>query len=213
MSDNETDGFLDDGVREGANGARFDEVGDSVKGEIIDKFVIDYVPFGKKEPEIDERTGQVVKQLVVVLQTEYRNWEDFPKNKIPKDADGVALPGDKDTGRRAIYARKGTNIYSALAKAVAAALPAGEKPGAHPKVGGQIGMQFFEDEDTGKGNNLKKFRGKYVVPAAKAESDDFFEDEAPAKTQAQKDTDADAAKVSDKPAAAKNSVAAEEPPF
>jgi hypothetical protein len=209
---NETDGFLDDGAREGANGARFDEVGDSVKGEIVDKFVIDYVPFGKKEPEIDERTGEPVKQLVVVLQTEYRNWEDFPKNKIPKDADGVALPGDKDTGRRAIYARKGTNIYSALAKAVAAALPAGEKPGKHPLVGGQIGMQFFEDEDTGKGNNLKKFRGKYVPPAAKAESDDFFE--APAsKTQAQKDTDADAAKVSDEAPAAKKSVADEEPPF
>lgn len=203
----DTDGFLDDGVREGANGARFDNVGDSVVGEVVDKFITDYVPFGKKDPEIDERTGQPVKQLVVVLQTEYRNWEDFPKNKIPKDQDGVALDGSKDTGRRALYLRKGTNIYSALAKAVAAALPAGEKPGAHPKVGGRIGMQFFEDEDTGKGNPLKKFRGKYTLPTS-TEGDAFFDE--PAKTDSKEN---DARKQDETTEAPKTSVADEEPPF
>lgn len=212
MSDETTtDGFLDDGVREGAAGARFDSVGDSVLGEVVDKYMVDYVPFGKKDPEIDERTGKPVQQLVVVLQTETRNYEDHPKAKIPKDQDGNPRPAEQDNGRRAIYLRKGTNIYSALAKAVAGALPSGEKPGQHPKVGGKIGMQFFEDEDTGKGNNLKKFRGKYVPPAANSEADDFFDAPA-AKTQAQKDTDADAAKVSDD-APAKKSVADEEPPF
>jgi hypothetical protein len=210
VSDETTDGFLDDGVREGAAGARFDEVGDSVLGEVVDKYIVDYVPFGKKDPEIDDRTGQPVKQLVVVLQTETRNYEDHPKAKIPKDQDGNPRSPESDNGRRAIYARKGTNIYSALAKAVAAALPAGEKPGAHPKIGAKIGMQFFEDEDTGKGNNLKKFRGKYVPPAAKAAEDGFFDDAPAAKSQAQKDTDSDAAKVSDEP---KKSVADEEPPF
>lgn len=207
MSDETTDGFLDDGVREGAAGARFDEVGDSVLGEVVDKYIVDYVPFGKKDPEIDERTGKPVKQLVVVLQTETRNWEDHPKAKIPKDQDGNPRSADQDNGRRALYARKGTNIYSALAKAVAAALPAGEKPGAHPKVGAKIGMQFFEDEDTGKGNNLKKFRGKYVAPAAASESDSFFDDGAKAETPASDE------KVQDKPATAKKTVADEEPPF
>lgn len=203
MSDETTDGFLDDGVREGAAGARFDEVGDSVLGEIVDKYIVDYVPFGKKDPEIDERTGQPVKQLVVVLQTETRNWEDHPKAKIPKDQDGNPRSAESDNGRRAIYARKGTNIYSALAKAVAAGLEPGQKPGKHPLVGGKIGMQFFEDEDTGKGNNLKKFRGKYVPPAA-AEATDAFFDEAPAKSEKQD-------KVQDAPA--KKTVADEEPPF
>lgn len=204
----ETDGFLDDGVREGANGARFDEVGDSVKGEVVDKFIIDYVPFGKKDPEIDERTGKPVQQLVVVLQTENRNWEDFPKNKIPKDGDGVALPPEKDTGRRALYLRKGTNIYAALAKAVAAALPAGEKPGAHPMIGGQVGMQFFEDEDTGKGNNLKKFRGGYKLPAPKEAGDSFFDEDAKSETPAKESEVKDEVKSD-----AKKSVADEEPPF
>jgi hypothetical protein len=171
-----------------------------VKGEVVDKYVVDYVPFGKKDPEIDERTGKPVQQLVVVLQTEIRNYEDHPKGKIPKDQDGNPRSPESDNGRRAIYLRKGTNIYSALAKAVAATLPAGEKPGAHPKVGGTIGMQFFEDEDTGKGNPLKKFRGKYVPPAASAEGDSFFDD-APAKSES---------KVQDEP---KKSVADEEPPF
>ena len=211
MSDETTDGFLDDGVREGAAGARFDEVGDSVLGEIVDKYMVDYVPFGKKDPEIDERTGQPVKQLVVVLQTETRNYEDHPKAKIPKDQDGNPREASTDNGRRAIYARKGTNIYSALAKAVAAGLPAGEKPGKHPLVGGKIGMQFFEDEDTGKGNNLKKFRGKYVAPAAAAESDDFFD--APAKTDDVTNDVRKQDKVQDAPAEAKKSVADEEPPF
>jgi hypothetical protein len=201
-----TDGFLDDGVREGAAGARFDEVGDSVLGEVVDKYVVDYVPFGKKDPEIDERTGKPVQQLVIVLQTETRNWEDHPKAKIPKDQDGNPRPAEQDNGRRALYLRKGTNIYSALAKAVAAALPAGEKPGKHPLVGGKIGMQFFEDEDTGKGNPLKKFRGKYVAPAAKAESDSFF-DEGAASSEPKQD------KVADEVKASKASVADEEPPF
>lgn len=206
MSDETTDGFLDDGVREGAAGARFDEVGDSVLGEVVDKYIVDYVPFGKKDPEIDERTGKPVKQLVVVLQTETRNWEDHPKAKIPKDSDGNPRSADQDNGRRAIYARKGTNIYSALAKAVAAALPAGEKPGAHPMIGGKIGMQFFEDEDTGKGNNLKKFRGKYVAPAAKAADDGFFDEGV--KSESKSDE-----KVQDQVSDTKKSVADEEPPF
>lgn len=209
MSDETTDGFLDDGVREGAASARFDEVGDSVLGEIVDKYIVDYVPFGKKDPEIDERTGQPVKQLVVVLQTETRNYEDHPKAKIPKDQDGNPRSAESDNGRRAIYARKGTNIYSALAKAVAAGLEPGQKPGKHPLVGGKIGMQFFDDEDTGKGNNLKKFRGKYVPPAEAAPTDSFF-DEAPAKSEKVQDT---VAKVDEAKAEAKKSVADEEPPF
>lgn len=212
MSDNETDGFFDDGVREGSPSAKFSEVGDSVKGEIVDKYSMDYIPFGKKEVLVDERTGQPVKQLVIVLQTELRDWEGV--SKVPTDADGNKLPADKDTGRRAIYARKGTNIYSALAKSIAAALPAGEKPGKHPLIGGTFGVQFYDSEDTGKGNDLKKFRAKYVAPVKTAGGDSFFDEgvpgEAPAKSKAQKDTEADATKVSDEP---KKSVADEEPPF
>ena len=203
MSDyeNETDGFLDDGAREGAVGVRFAEVGDSVVGEVIDKFVRDYIPFGKKEPEIDERTGKPVKQLVLILQTELRNWEGA---KHPVDADGNKVDPAKDTGRRALYLPKGKNIYAAAAKAVAAALPAGEKPGAHPMIGSRVGMQFFESEDTGKGNELKKFRGKYTLPAAKKADDGFFDDAPAGESKATSETPA---------ASSKASVADEEPPF
>lgn len=206
VSNTETDDFFNDGVREGSPSAKFKEVGDSVKGEVVDKYMIDYVPFGKKDPEIDERTGQVVKQLAIVLQTDLRDWEGV--SKVPVDADGNKLDGSKDTGKRAIYCRKGTNIYSALAKSISAALPAGEKPGAHPKVGGKFGVQFFEEEDTGKGNPLKKFRAKYEAPAAAPKGDEWFDEGASAGGDEPKQD-----KVADEVKAAKASVADDEPPF
>lgn len=195
MSD-ETAGWFDEANREGSPSAKFKTVGDSVVGEVVDKYLLDYVPFGKKEPEIDERTGKPVKQLAVVLQTELRNWEGV--SKIPTDRDGTELSPDKDKGRRAIYARKGTNIYSALGKAL------GEAGAKDLELGGKFGVQFFEEEDTNKGNPLKKFRAKYTPPAPKAAADDWFDGDTKPDTPASKPQDA--------PAKA-TTVADEEPPF
>lgn len=192
MSD-ETTGWFDDANREGSPSAKFKDVGDSVVGEIVDKYLIDYVPFGKKEPETDERTGQVVKQLAIVLQTDLRNWEGV--SKIPTDQDGNKRPESADTGRRALYARKGTNIYSALGKALK------EADAKDLEVGGKFGVQFNEEEDTGKGNPLKKFRAKYTKPVAKKTDDGWFEG----------DGDATEAKKQDGPKTSTEKV--EEPPF
>lgn len=197
----ETAGWFDEAGREGSPSAKFKEVGDSVKGEVVDKYKIDYVPFGKKDPELDERTGEPVQQLVVVMQTDLRDWEGVAK--VPTDTDGVKLPGEKDTGRRAIYARKGTNIYSALGKAIFAA---GAKD---LEIGGKFGVQFFEEEDTGKGNPLKKFRAKYEVPVAKAAAnDEWFDEDKPATKPA-----AASKKAAPKPDEATSPAGDEEPPF
>jgi hypothetical protein len=204
---NETDGFLDDGVREMSPSAKFSDIGDSVKGEVVDKYTVEYIPFGKKDVEIDDRTGEPVKQLVVVLQTDQRDWEGVSKVPVDKDS-GVKLPGSKDTGRRAVYARKGTNIYSALAKSVAATLPAGEKPGRHPLIGSKFGIQFFEEEDTGKGNPLKKFRAKYELPVSTG-GDTWFDEGASSEEPADGNPAKDDIPAS-KPA---KSLADEEPPF
>lgn len=201
MSD-DTQGWFDEANREGSPSAKFNEVGDSVKGEVVDKYLIDYVPFGKKDPEVDERTGKIVKQLVVVMQTELRDWEGV--SKVPTDSDGNKLPASKDTGRRAIYARKGTNIYSALGKAITTA---GVKD---LEVGGKFGIQFFEEEDTGKGNPLKKFRAKYEAPAKKAGGDEWFDEGGETAT---KPADTDLQDTVNKVDEAKKSVADEEPPF
>lgn len=205
MSD-ETTGWFDEANREGSPSAKFNEVGDSVKGEVVDKYLIDYVPFGKKDPEIDEKTGKVVKQLVVVMQTELRDWEGV--SKVPTDQDGNKRPVEQDTGRRAIYARKGTNIYSALGKALK------EADVKDLEVGGKFGVQFFEEEDTGKGNPLKKFRAKYTAPVAKSGDDGWFDGDAKTETPASETKSEKVAdKVKETKEATKKSLADEEPPF
>jgi hypothetical protein len=175
---NEASGWFEESNREASPSAKFKVVGDSVKGEIVDLYKIDYVPYAQKEPAVDPRTGQTIKQLVIVLQTELRNWEGV--SRVPSDQDGNALPVASDKGRRAVYARKGTNIYSALGKAIVAA---GAKD---PEIGGKVGVQFFEEEDTGKGNPLKKYRAKYEAPVAKA--GDFFAGDEPVSNPVVDDT-------------------------
>ena len=156
MGNTDAKGFFDDANREGSPSALLKQKGHVVKGQILDMYKIDYVPFNKKEVEKD-RNGDNVKQLVIVLQTEHRDFDSVAKH--PVDAEGKKLPADKDTGRRAVYARPGTNIYSAIGKAVVAA---GAKD---PLIGGKLAVQLYDQEDTGKGNPLNKFRAKYEAPA------------------------------------------------
>lgn len=204
MSD-DTTGWFDEAGREGAPSAKFNEVGDSVVGEVVDKYKIDYIPFGKKDPATDERTGEVIKQLVIVLQTDLRDWEGV--SKVPTDADGNKKPASADDGRRAIYARKFTNIYGALGKAIKDS--GVENPSVHPAVGGKFGVQFYDEEDTGKGNPLKKFRAKYTPPAPKKSDDGWFDGEKgdSAETRPQDSKPAEGGETT------KKSTVTDEPPF
>lgn len=211
MSNEETEGWFDDSEKKvgpPSGGARFKEVGDSVVGEVVDKFLIDYKNIITKEVELDD-DGKAIKQLVIVLQTDHRNWEQV--NKHPQDKDGVNLPNEADTGLRAVYARKWTNIYAALGLSIRES--GVENPSKHPAVGGKFGVQFFEEEDTGKPSKLKKFRAKYTPPAPKAADDGWF-DGGEAKNSTQHQARAEDQAESKPAAKAKaTSVAEEEPPF
>ena len=50
----ETDFFDNAGGGSGAPTASLKQVGDYVTGQIVDMFKRDYIPFGKKEPELND---------------------------------------------------------------------------------------------------------------------------------------------------------------
>ncbi len=165
----EASGWFDN-LGAGAPSAAFKTKGDTVSGTVDDIYTIDYVPFGKTEVAVDTKTGETIKQLVVVLQTEQRNWDGVSKIPTVSAEDKTPKDPSEDDGRRAIYLRKFTNIHAAVGKAVKGA-------GAETvEKGGKLAVRFYDDEDTGKGNPLKKFQAKYE--AAPNTPDNFFEDKA-----------------------------------
>lgn len=165
-SNNNTGGYFDEAGREGAPSALLKEKKHFVKGEVIDLFYIPMTRFGSNEV-LKNEDGTDRTQLVIVLQTDSRNWDKVAK--VPTGADGSAKDPKLDDGKRAVYVPKFTNIYAALGKAVKAA-------GANDvEVGGNFGIVVEDLQDTGKGNPLKVFRAKYEAPA-KSVSVDADED-------------------------------------
>lgn len=165
MTENTTDFFDGIGGGGGAPGAILKTVGDFVQGEIVEMFKREYIPFGKTEPEKRE-DGSPKQQLVIILQTEHRNWQNVTKVPLvdPKDESKGPKPPSEDDGKRAIYVPEQKNIQFAIADAVVAAR-------AKPVVGGTLGVKVVELRDTGKGNPLKVHKAIYSPPSA---SDAFF---------------------------------------
>jgi len=178
VSDTTTDFFDGIGTGSGAPTAVLKNVGDVVHGEIVEMFKRDYVPFGKTEPEKDE-SGRTKQQLVVVLQTNERNWANVVKvPKVdPSDANSAEKPASDDDGKRAIYVPEGKNIQFAIGRAVAAAQ-------AKFEVGGTLGVKVFNLKPTDKGNPLKEHQAVYKAKPAPSAGDAFFGD-APASAPAQ----------------------------
>lgn len=213
MSDNTTTDFFDGiGGGSGAPGAVLKNVGDFVHGEIVDMYKRDYVPFGAKEPE-KRADGTNKQQLVIVLQTENRNWANV--SRVPKVDPSVEDSPEKDPseddGKRAIYVPEGKNIQFAIGRAVQAAQ-------AKFEVGGTLGVKVFNLKPTDKGNPLKEHQAVY-----KAKSDDFFSNtpaapQAPAPAPAPAaapaaPAPAAAAPASQDPWATPGAASTEEPPF
>lgn len=203
MSDNTTD-FFDNIGGSGAPTAQLSGTGDFVHGEVVEMFKKDYVPFGKTEPEADEREEDGKrKQLVIILQTSLRNWQGI--KKIPKvdhtDPNSAEKPPSEDDGRRAVYVPNRSNIQYAVGKAVQAA-------GAKFEVGGTLGVRVVNLKDTGKGNPLKEHEAKYTGKPAPT-ADGFFGD-APA-ASAPAAAPAPAAQPAPAPAAAPAAPAAQDP--
>lgn len=172
MSENEsttTDFF--DGIGEGggAPGPVLKNVGDAVAGEIVRMFKRDYIPFGAKDPEKRDDGVTNKQQLVIVLQTAHRNWDNV--NKVPKvdhnDPNSPEKPASEDDGQRAIYVPEGKNIQFAVARAITEAK-------AKFEVGGSLAVRIFNLKPTDKGNALKEHEARYTAKPAVSAGDAFF---------------------------------------
>lgn len=165
MTDNTTDFFDNASGGSGAPTAVLKNVNDSVRGEIVEMFKRDYVPFGKTEPEKDENESDGKrKQLVVILQTDLRNWQGV--TRVPKvdraDPNSAEKAPSEDDGKRAIYVPNRSNLQYAIGKAVTAAQ-------AKFSVGGTLAVRIFNLKDTGKGQPLKEHEARYAAPSAGSE--------------------------------------------
>lgn len=205
MTDNNTsNGYFDEAGREGAPTALLKSKKDFVKGEVVDLFYIPEKDFKTKEV-LKNDDGSVREQLVIVLQTDSRNWDKV--SKVPVAVDGSAKPANLDDGKRAVYVPKFTNIYAALGKAVKAA------EATDVVIGGEFGIVVEDLVDTNKGNPLKVFRAKYDPPKKSAtvvDSDDPLGSIGSSKSEASTPA-AEEPKTETTPAAAAAEV--EEPPF
>ncbi len=215
MSDTTTDFFDNIGGGAGAPTGLLKGVGDFVHGEVVEMFKRDYVPFGKTEPEKNQ-DGTTRQQLVVILQTTNRNWQNVVRvPKVdPADPNSPEKPASDDDGLRAIYCPERSNIQFAVGRAVQAAQ-------AKFEVGGTLGVKIANLKDTGKGNPLKEHEAVYKAKPAPT-GDEFFNQapaaqEAPAAAPASAPAPAAAPAASSAPAgdpwATSSATSTEEPPF
>lgn len=182
MTDQTTDFFDGIGGGSGAPSAVLANPGDYVHGEIVEMFKRPYVPYenrasGKPAKRED---GSDVQQLVIILQTENRNWANVSKIPVvdPSDANSPEKDPSEDDGKRAVYVPEGKNIQFAIGRAVASV-------GKPFEVGGTLGVKIDNLRDTGKGNPLKEHAAVY-----KPKADNFFagtpaQEQAPAQPQQQ----------------------------
>jgi hypothetical protein len=146
--------------------AAFKNVGDVIKGTIVEEPVlIEQTVFKSNEVKKD-KNGNVLKQLVVVLQTEHRNWD--AALKPAKDADGNPRPASDDIGHRALF------VKFKLRDAIADALKEAGAKGL--EVGGELAVAFTGTEDF-NGFDVKNFKAQYKKPSGSAS---FFGDDSQA---------------------------------
>lgn len=159
---NGTDFFDNVGGGSGAPSAILKNVGDYVHGEILDMYKKPYIPFSQKEPA-KRADGTDAEQLVIVLQTQFRNWQNVSRVPVvdPNVPNSPAKDPSEDDGKRAVYVPEGKNIQFAIGRAVQAA-------GAKFVVGGTLGVKVVNLRDTGKGNPLKEHEAIYKAPAPSA---------------------------------------------
>lgn len=169
MSQNNQQGddFFDNLGGTGAVTALLSNIDDGVIGTIESQRTVDYIPFGKKDPEVLD-DGSIRKQKVVILATDLRNWQGVKEAPlVDKDDPGKGRkPASDDDGRRAVYIPQFKNIHYAVRDAIVAS---GAKGGL--RDGGRFGVKVVDLEDTGQGNPKKVHKAFYEAPAA---ADDFL---------------------------------------
>lgn len=171
MTASSVENFFDNtGGGSGAPSIKLSQPNDGVKGEILDQFMAPAYHFGTKNQKTDAKTGAPIEQLVVIVQTELRNWDRVAKIPLvdPEDRSKGEKPASDDDGKRAIYIEPFTNLHAAVGAAVVKAT--GKKG---PLLnGGTLGVKVVRLEDTGKGNPKKVHEALYEPPVASG--NDFF---------------------------------------
>jgi hypothetical protein len=165
-----TEDFFDNIGGAGAPSIKLSAVNDGVIGVIETQFKTEAKEFGTENIKKDRKTGEPIIQLVVILQTDLRNWERVAKVPLVDKDDkskGTKDPSEDD-GRRAVYIEPWTNLHAAVGKAIV------EGTGSKGPLrdGGTLGVKITELRDTGKGNPLKVHVAQYTPPAASG--GDFF---------------------------------------
>ena len=171
MSNNDgVDDFFDNIGGAGAPSIKLSAVNDGVLGTIETQFKTEAKEFGTDNIKKDKKTGEPIMQLVVILQTDLRDWARVAK--VPRvdkdDRNSPEKPGSEDDGRRAVYIEPWTNLHAAVGKAIVD----GTGSKGPLRDGGKLGIKITDLKDTGKGNPLKVFSAVYEPPAASG--GDFF---------------------------------------
>lgn len=165
-----TENFFDNIGGAGAPSIKLSAVNDGVIGVIETQFKAEAKEFGTDKVKLDRKTGEPIMQLVVILQTDLRNWDRVAKVPLVDKDDkskGTKDPSEDD-GRRALYIEPWTNLHAAVGKAIVD----GTGSKGPLRDGGTLGVKITELRDTGKGNPLKVFAAQYTAPAASG--GDFF---------------------------------------
>lgn len=170
MTASSVEGFFDNSVRSSAPSIKLSQPNDGVIGEIVDQFKVEKKEFGKDVVERD-RNGNPIFQLVVILQTELRNWQRVAKIPLvdPTDKSKGEKAATEDDGKRAVYIAPFTNLHAAIGRATA--VNNGGRP-TDLRNGSRLGVKVLRLEDTGKGNPKKVYEAVYE-PAT--QSAGFFE--------------------------------------
>lgn len=124
----------------GVPAAKFDNLNDIVKGNVVDSAVSQQTDFATKKPKFYD-DGNPMMQAVITLQTDERD---------PSVED--------DDGRRKVY------VKGQMTQALRDALRA-SGPNTKLEIGGVLAVQFIESEPSGKGNPKKIYRAQYRPPA------------------------------------------------
>src|SRR5918992_3746006 len=149
-------------------------IGHGVVGDIVDvSQPIQATDYATKEKKVD-KNGNPVMQVVVILQTQLRGWQDV--TGIPVDDNDQPLSPNRDDGKRAVY------IKNQMARAVAKALKeAGgmEQVRRGLVVGDKIAFKVSGYQDVGRGTPMVEFAAKYWVQQTSGSFEGQLANEAP----------------------------------
>lgn len=153
MSTTDVNDFL---LAGGTPAAKFDTIGTLIKGTVVAAEKTQQIDFKTKKPKFFD-DGNPMMQAVITLQTDERD---------PSIED--------DDGQRKVYVKG--QMQAAVRDAVKAS-------GAKLDIGGTLAVQFYDEENTGKGNPKKLYKAQYK-PGAPKVSDDLLGSDAPSSAPA-----------------------------